>query len=139
MTDASAPAGPEAPAPAPPPPPLGATHHRRLHEVWRSAGWPCHDAIELDLPAAAVLSRHRDAEGRERLRVTDAGIPLLAATRRRNRAAFAARKALVAREALEMQRAGRIAWRGLSLRAPLPRDDGDNGQEMRGVSGAPPG
>ncbi len=134
MTDASAPAGPESPLPPPP----GAVH-RRLSEIWRSAGWPCHDAIELDLPAAALLSRHWDAEGRERLRVTDAGIPLLAATRRRNRAAFDAREALVARVALEMQRAGRIAWRGLSLRAPLPRDDGDNGQEMPGVSGAPPG
>ncbi len=49
---------------------------------------------------------------------------MLAATRRRNQAAFDAHEALVARVALEMQRAGRIVWRGLSLRAPLPRDDG---------------
>ncbi|MBK6469683.1 MAG: hypothetical protein IPF94_02820 [Betaproteobacteria bacterium] len=103
---------------------MGATHRRRLREVWRSAGWPCHDAIELDLLATGLLSRHWDADGRETLRLTDAGIHLLAATRRRNQAAFDAHEALVARVALEMQRAGRIVWRGLSLRAPLPRDDG---------------
>ena len=104
--------------------PLLVAHQRRLREVWRSAGWPCHDAIELDLLAAALLSRHWDADGRETLRVTDAGIQCLAAARQRNQAAFNAHEALVARVALEMQRAGRIVWRGLSLRAPLPRDDG---------------
>jgi hypothetical protein len=113
------------PTPGPAAPPaLGAAHRRRLREVWRSAGWPCHDAIELDLLAAGLLSRHWDAEGRETLRVTDTGIQLLAATRRRSQAAFDAHEALVARVALEMQRAGRIVWRGLSLRAPLPRDGG---------------
>ncbi len=120
VIDASALAGPDAATP----PPLVAAHRRRLREVWRSAGWPCHDAIELDLLAAGLLSRHWDAGDRETLRVTDAGIQLLAATRRRNQAAFDAHEALVARVALEMQRAGRIVWRGLSLRAPLPRDDG---------------
>ena len=103
---------------------VGAAHRRRLREVWRSAGWPCHDAIELDLLAAALLSRHWDTDGRETLRVTDAGIDLLAATRRRNQAAFDAHENLVARVARDMQRAGRIVWRGLGLRAPLPRDDG---------------
>ena len=120
VSGASLPAGPDAAAAAP----LGAAHHRRLREVWRSAGWPCHDAIELDLLAAALLSRHWDADGRETLRVTDAGVRLLAAARRRHQAAFDAHETLVARVALEMQRAGRIVWRGLSLRAPLPQDDG---------------
>jgi hypothetical protein len=120
VTDASTPTPPDAAAPLP----LGAAHRRRLRDIWRSAGWPCHDAIELDLLAAALLSRHWGADGHEALRVTDAGIQLLAATRRRNQAAFNAHEALVARVALDMQRAGRIVWRGLSLRAPLPRDDG---------------
>lgn len=120
MGECGKPPGPDAGAAAP----LGAAHRRRLRELWRSAGWPCHDAIELDLLAAALLSRHWDADGRESLRVTDAGIQLLAATRQRHQAAFNAHEALVARVALEMQRAGRIVWRGLSLRAPLPRDDG---------------
>jgi len=26
-----------------------ASHGRRLREVWRSAGWPCRDMLELDL------------------------------------------------------------------------------------------
>jgi len=31
---------------------LSAAQRRRLREVWRSAGWPCHDAVELELLAA---------------------------------------------------------------------------------------
>ena len=42
-----------------------AARRRRLRELWRSAGWPCHDALELELLAAGCLSRHWDAEGRE--------------------------------------------------------------------------
>lgn len=51
------------------------------------------------------------------MRVTDAGIALLAETLRRNRARRDAHEALVERVAGAMARAGRIAWRGLSLRA----------------------
>jgi hypothetical protein len=98
----------------------GVVHCRRLREVWRSAGWPCRDGIELDLLAAGLLRPRRDEQGRETLHLTDEGLQLLAATRQRNQAAFDAHEALVARVALEMRRAGRIAWRGLSLRAPLP-------------------
>jgi hypothetical protein len=97
-----------------------AGHRRRLREIWRSAGWPCRDTVEIELLAAGLLARRQDDAGRETLRVTDAGIALLAATLERNRAAFNAHEALVARVALEMQRAGRVVWRGLSLRAPLP-------------------
>lgn len=105
-------------------PGLAAAHRRRLREMWRSAGWPCHDALELELLAAGLLQRHWDADGRETLRLTDAGIQQLAETRRRHQRAFDAHEALVARVAREMQRAGRIVWRGLSLRAPLDGDDG---------------
>ncbi len=101
-----------------------AAHRRRLREVWRSAGWPCHDGIELDLLAAGLLVRHWDTEGRETLRLTDAGITALAATRRRAQVALDAHEALVGRVVRDMQRAGRVAWRGLSLRAPLPDDQG---------------
>jgi len=105
-------------------PPLRALHRRRLREVWRSAGWPCQDMVEIELLAAGLLERQRDEAGRETLRVTDAGVRELAATLARNRAAFDEHEALVARVALDMQRAGRVVWRGLSLRAPLPADDG---------------
>lgn len=98
---------------------LTLVHRRRLRAVWRSAGWPCQDLVEVELLAAGWLERMRDAEGRETLRVTDAGVQVLAATLQRNRAARDAHEALVARVAEEMQRAGRIAWRGLALRAPV--------------------
>jgi hypothetical protein len=100
-----------------PNPQLTTHHRRRLREVWRSAGWPCQDMLEVELLAAGLLERLRDADGRETLRVTDAGIAVLAATLTRNRQARSAHEALVARVALELQHAGRIAWCGLSLRA----------------------
>ncbi len=105
---------------------LAAIHRRRLREVWRSAGWPCRDPVELDLLAAGLLQRQWDGEGRETLRVTDAGIQVLAATRQRNQAALGVHEALVTRVMLDMQRAGRLVWRGLSLRVPVPAEEGAN-------------
>lgn len=102
---------------------LSALHRRRLREIWRSAGWPCQDLIEVELLAAGLLQRQRDGEGRESLRVTDAGIQLLAATHQGHRAARDLHEALVARVAREMQRAGRVVWRGLSLRAKVGEGD----------------
>lgn len=96
---------------------LTTAHTRRLRQVWRSAGWPCQDMVEVELLAAGLLQRLRDAQGRECLRVTDAGVALLAQSLQKNRAARDAHEQLVARVALAMQRAGRIVWRGLSLRA----------------------
>lgn len=112
-------------------PVLGSAHRRRLREVWRSAGWPCQDLVEVELLAAGWLERVRDDHGRETLRVTDAGIQVLAATLRRNRAARDGHEALVERVACEMKRAGRIVWRGLSLRAPLTGElTGPEGQTL---------
>jgi hypothetical protein len=102
---------------------LSALHRRRLREVWRSAGWPCRDLIEVELLAAGLLQRQSDGDGRESLRVTDAGIAVLAAALQSNRAARDAHEALVARVAREMQRAGRMVWRGLSLRARVGTGD----------------
>jgi hypothetical protein len=103
---------------------IGAVHRRRLREVWRSAGWPYQDSIEIELLAAGLLERREEPQGRESLRVTPAGIQVLAQTLQRNRAARDAHELLVARVALQMQRSGRLVWRGLSLRAPLPGEDG---------------
>jgi hypothetical protein len=105
-------------------PALSAPHRRRLRELWRGAGWPCRDTLELDLLAGGLLERHWDAEGRETLRVTDSGLQVLAAARQRAQAAFGPHEALVATVAREMRRAGRITWRRLSLRAPLEEPDG---------------
>jgi hypothetical protein len=100
--------------------PLGRAHARRLREVYRSAGWPCQDMLEIELLAAGLLRRVASAAGHETLRVTDAGLAWLAATLARNRSALSAHEALVEQVACEMVRAGRIAWRALSLRAQLP-------------------
>lgn len=97
---------------------LTALHRRRLRELWRSAGWPCQDIVEAELLAAGLLERLRDASGRETLRVTDTGVEVIAASVQGNRARRSAHEDLVARVALEMQRAGRLVWRGLRLRAP---------------------
>jgi hypothetical protein len=106
-------------------PALGAVHRRRLREVWRSAGWPWQDMVEVELLATGALERRTDTAGRSTLRVTDRGLRLLAEGMQRNRAARGAHEALVGRVAREMQRAGRIVWRGLSLRAPVRADEGD--------------
>lgn len=137
------------------PPVMGTAHHRRLRAVWRSAGWPFQDLLEVELLAAGLLSRERDAQGRESVRVTDAGVAVLAQTLQNNRAARSEHEALVARVAREMQRAGRVVWRGLSLRARVgeapahpvvagpglarrlaePAGDGASGGAMGGATG----
>ena len=94
-----------------------AIHRRRLREVWRSAGWPCQDMVEVELLAAGWLQRVRADSGHESLRVTDAGILVLHETLQRNRRSRDAHEDLVARVAQQMTRDGRLAWRGLSLRA----------------------
>ncbi|MDW5444238.1 hypothetical protein [Polaromonas sp. SM01] len=103
-----------------PPAPLGRTHARRLREIYRSAGWPSQDLVEIELLAWGMLQRVSGPSGHETLRVTDAGVSYLAATLVRNRSALSAHEALVERLAGEMVRAGRITWRGLGLRAQLP-------------------
>lgn len=67
-------------------------HRSRLREACRSAGWPCRDALELEL---------------------------LAENLQHNRARRDAHELLVERVARETTRAGRIAWRGSSLRAKV--------------------
>ena len=102
---------------------LGKAHARRLRDVYRSAGWPCQDPLEIDLLAAGLLQRVQAASGHETLRVTDAGVQWLAGALARNRAALSAHEALVEQVAAAMGRAGRLVWRGLSLRAQVPTDD----------------
>lgn len=94
-------------------------HHRRLRAVWQSAGWPFQDMLELDLLAAGLLQRQQDGQGRETVRVTDTGLALLHQTLQKNRAARDAHEQLVGRVARAMRRAGRVVWRGLSLRARI--------------------
>ena len=95
-------------------------HHRRLREVYRSAGWPSQDVLEIELLAVGLLERVVSGSGHETLRLTSAGIAQLAEALGQNKAARSAHEALVERVALEMGRAGRLVWLGLSLRARVP-------------------
>ena len=112
-----------------PVPTLSRMHARRLREIYRSAGWPCRDMVEVELLAGGMLERVASPAGHETLRVSNAGISWLAATLTVNRSALSAHEALVEKVACEMVRAGRIAWRALSLRAQLP--PADVGEKVR--------
>lgn len=101
---------------------IGKPHLRRLRAMWRSAGWPCQDIVEAELLAAGLLERRTAADGRESLRVTDAGVRAIADSVSTHRNSRDPHEALVARVATAMQRAGRLTWRRLALRAQV---DGD--------------
>ena len=105
--------------------PLPRQHARRLREIYRSAGWPSQDAVEVELLAAGLLERIHTGTAPETLRLTDAGIAVLAESLARNRAALDSHKALVAAVARQMQHAGRIVFTGLSLRALVPAEAGE--------------
>lgn len=100
-------------------PKLRRVHLTRLRHIYRSAGWPCHDPIEIDLLAAGCLALLRDDQGRETLRPTPEGLQALAAARQQNQAALDAHDALVHKVALQQQREGRLAWMDLSLRVNI--------------------
>ena len=95
-------------------------HYQRLRDVYRSAGWPCQDMLEVELLAAGLLERVSALSGHENLRLTGAGMAQLAQALARNKASRCAHEALVEKVALEMARAGRVVWRGLSLRVQVP-------------------
>jgi hypothetical protein len=111
---------------------LGTVHRRRLRAVWRSAGWPCQDLVEVELLAAGWLERVHHVDGRDTLRVTDAGITVLAETLQANRQSRGPHELLVQQVADTMLRAGRIVWCGLSLRSK-PVAEGPWGMAMPDV------
>lgn len=86
-------------------------------QLWRSAGWPSRDGLELDLLAAGLVAVRRDAQDRESLQLTGAGISWLAQARQQARRADSAHDRLADRVAGMLMDAGRIVWRELSLRA----------------------
>jgi hypothetical protein len=101
---------------------IGRIHARRLRDIYRSAGWPSQDLVEVELLAAGLLVQVHDTQGRVSLRVTPGGLASMAHTLARNRAALSAHQALEDQVARALQRAGRIVWRGLALRAQVPRE-----------------
>lgn len=106
---------PHAAAPLAPRP----VHLTRLKSIWRSAGWPCRDAIELDLVAAEWIAIERDHEGRETLRLTDGGMQVLVGARQKRTRTASPHDRLAARVCSHLAGQGRIVWRELSLRAKV--------------------
>ena len=94
-------------------------HAQRLREVYRSAGWPYQDVVEIDLLAAGLLERVVSATGHPVVRVTDAGIQHLSKATQGNRQARSAHETLVEKVVEAMLRDGRLVWTNLSLRAKL--------------------
>lgn len=95
-------------------------HLRRLRQYFRSAGWPCHDNLEVDLLAAGLAERAPpDAAGVQAIRVTESGIAALSGYRQQNRHALDTHDTLVGRIAQQLIEAGRVVFRGVSLRAKV--------------------
>jgi len=94
-------------------------HRTRLMQIWRSAGWPSKDGLEIDLLAAGLVAMQTSPEGHECLRLTEAGIQTLAQARQRSLRALSAHDRLAQRFAEHLMATGRIVWRELSLRAAI--------------------
>jgi hypothetical protein len=92
---------------------------QRLRSYDRSAGWPCHDTLEIELLGAGLIERRPQPRGGEHIGLTTAGIDALGAALSSNRGAKSAHEALVERVALDLARAGRLVWRELNLRARI--------------------
>ena len=99
---------------------LSRYHATRLREVYRSAGWPFQDTVEIELIAAGLLERAQETSGHDRIRVTSLGMAYLAQCIKKNRHNRSAHELLVDRIAQSMLRDGRIVWTNLALRAKLP-------------------
>lgn len=112
-------------APALPPLPIkpSRAHLSRLMKIWRSGGWPCQDALEIDLLAAGWVAWSPAADsGSPTLRLTEAGIQLVAAARQGNQRALSRHDQLAERMGQQLISHGRVVWRELSLRAQVQPD-----------------
>lgn len=98
-------------------PRLSRVHQRRLRSYYRSAGWPCQDAVEIDLLAAGLIVREPHGAGLETIRVTDEGLKAIAQALEGNRKSRDAHEDLVLQVAQKMAADGRLVFRGLALRA----------------------
>ena len=101
-------------------------HAKRLREVYRLAGWPYQDVLEVDLLAAGLLERVITDSGHPMVRLTDAGVQHLASVTQGNRQARSAHETLVDQVVQSLLREGQIAWTGLSLRAKVAGTDTDD-------------
>ena len=93
-------------------------HLTRLLAIWRSDGWPCKDALEIELLVAGWIHVVNDAS-HEKLRLSKSGLEQIAASRQRNKRALGTHDRLAERVAGHLHDAGRVVWRELSLRAKV--------------------
>ena len=111
-------------------PSLRRVHLTRLNAIWRSAGWPCRDAIELDLLAAGYATQVRTADGHEIVRPSERGLRALAELRQQRRRSLSTHDRLAELVCNRLLTDGRIVWRELSLRAGL-LDESDSPNEAQ--------
>lgn len=93
-------------------------HLTRLLKIWRSDGWPSKDALEIELLAAGWIHVINES-GHDKLRLTEAGMAQLAASRQHNKRVLSAHDRLAERVSTHLHDAGRVVWRELSLRAKV--------------------
>lgn len=105
-------------------PGLKRVHARRLRDVYRSAGWPYQDLVEIELLAAGLLEQVVEPTGHAIVRLTSAGLQHVAQAAKQNRQVRSDHEDLVDLVTRTMQREGRIVWRGLSLQAKVSSLDG---------------
>ncbi len=120
-----------------PPKPTRA-HLSRLMKIWRSAGWPSRDPIDIDLLAAGWVSLVGDHPANECLRLTDAGIALLAQSRQAQRRSESDHDKLALRMTEVLMDAGRLVWHELSLRAKVAVEVGAKAQAEDASAGTDP-
>ena len=113
-------------------------HVSRLMSIWRSAGWPCRDSIELDLIAAGWAALVRADGGHETLQVTALGLRVLAEARERRSRAISAHDRLVGRVCQRLLAEGRIVWRELSLRTRMSNDAPPANADQQALDIEPP-
>jgi hypothetical protein len=101
-------------------------HAKRLREVYRSAGWPYQDLVEIELLATGLLEQVVAPTGHTIVRLTESGLRHVAQTADQNRQTRTAHESLVELVARNMQREGRIVWTGLNLRARVTTTEGDD-------------
>lgn len=111
------------------------SHLSRLMKIWRSAGWPSRDPIDIDLLAAGWVSRVGDHPAQECLRLTDAGIAVLAQSRQAQRRVESDHDKLALRMSDLLTASGRLVWRELSLRARIDEDTSPQEGNLAALTG----
>lgn len=93
------------------------SHLVRLMKIYRSAGWPSRDAVEIDLLGAKLIKVSIAKTGHETVCLTDAGVKVLANARGNGRRSSTSHDRLAERMGQHLMASGRVVWRELSFRA----------------------